>query len=125
MYMDTCVYLNARVCKIYIYIINIFIMSTNTLRSQYLNELKNIRKQCMSANKENMQKDNSHAKDKNNCKNKGLSLKVKNSLPNSTTQMQKSFLGETKFKIHYDNEEHSRSRPRVRKDISHTTISYR
>ncbi|XP_050448849.1 uncharacterized protein LOC126850185 [Cataglyphis hispanica] len=102
-------------------------MSTNALRSQYLNELKNIRKQCMSANKENMQvqKGNSHAKDKNNRKHKGLSLKVKNSLPNSTTQMQKSFLGETKFKIHYDNEEHSRSRPRVRKDTSHTTNSYR
>ncbi|KAM0730700.1 G2/mitotic-specific cyclin-1 [Formica fusca] len=104
-------------------------MSANILRSQYRsNELKNAAKECVSTNKENMQvqKGNSVAKDKNGCKsNKGLSLKTKYSLPNSTTQMQKSFLGETKFKIHNDNEEHSRSRPRVRKDISHTAISYR
>ncbi|XP_070154834.1 uncharacterized protein [Polyergus mexicanus] len=104
-------------------------MSGNILRLQYRNnELKHAAKECVSINKENMQvqKGNNVAKDKSGCKNnKGLSLKTKYSLPNSATQMQKSFLGETKFKIHNDNEEHSRSRPRVRKDIYHTAVSYR
>lgn len=96
-------------------------MSKNIPRAKNYKELT--AKDHVSINKENIevQKNNSLAKDKNGCKmNKRLSLKVKNSLPNPPAQ--KSFLGETKFKIHYDNEENSRSRPRLRRDILDTTI---
>lgn len=96
-------------------------MSKNIPRMQNRKELTV--KDHVSINKENMeiQKNNSLAKDKNECKiNKRLSLKVKNPLPNPPAP--KFFLGETKFKIYCDNEENSRSRPRLRKDTLHTTV---
>lgn len=96
-------------------------MSKNIPRAQSRKEL-NV-KDHVSINKENMevQKSNSLVKDKNGCKiNKKLSLKVKNSVSNPSAQ--KPFLGETKFKIHYDNEENSRSRPRLQRDTLDTTM---
>lgn len=96
-------------------------MSINIPRAQNRKELTV--KDRVSINKENMevQKSNSLAKDKNGCKiNKRLSLKVKNSLSNPPAQ--KPFLGETKFKIHYDNEENSRSRPRLQRDTLRSTV---
>ncbi|XP_072764183.1 uncharacterized protein [Anoplolepis gracilipes] len=92
-------------------------MSLNIPWSQYRKK-----KDFVSINKENVevQKNNNLIKDKNSCKsNKGLWL---NYLPNPIIQVQKSFLNKTKFKIHYDDEEHFRSRSRVRKDTLDKTV---
>ncbi|XP_072759178.1 uncharacterized protein [Anoplolepis gracilipes] len=93
-------------------------MSLNIPRSQYRKK-----KDHVSINKENVevQKNNNLIKDKNSCKsNKGLSVNYLSYNP--IIQVQKSFLNETKFKIHYDDEEHFRSRSRVRKDTLNKTV---